>query len=420
MADYPAPIYVCSTDAIQQMCAYVSEQRMRHFLLVSDFNTYPILGQMVEQALASQGASICVVTLAGDPVVADEKSIESILHAYDGRPQTFLAVGSGTITDLTRFTSFTTGNAFISLPTAPSVDGYCSGHAPIIRMGFKETLPAQPPAAIFAHLPTLCAAPREMIAAGFGDLLGKFTSLADWQLGALLWDEPYDEASARQTNQALAAGLDQIDAIAAAEPDGIRTLMDALIESGLSMLRAGNSRPASGAEHHIAHFWEMRWLRENKPTLLHGVKVGVGCCLSAGIYAQIGKLSADGARQRASRTVWPPANWVEELRSVYGPQADAAIASQKTFIEIDSGRRERLIADIGSHWPAIQSIAERVPAPQKLRAWLRRAGSPAEPREIGLTDDETRLALNYADGLRNRFTVLKLAQLLGVERRLYV
>ncbi|MFQ7422713.1 MAG: iron-containing alcohol dehydrogenase [Anaerostipes sp.] len=33
--------------------------------------------------------------------------------------------------------------------------------------------------------------------------------------------------------------------------------MYGLLLSGLAMQMTGHSRPASGAEHHMAHFWEM-------------------------------------------------------------------------------------------------------------------------------------------------------------------
>jgi glycerol-1-phosphate dehydrogenase [NAD(P)+] len=249
------PIFVCEENALEPLRAYCRERGLSRFWLVADKNTYRVLGQDVEQALLADGASLERVILEGNPVVTDEAAVMQILAPYGGdRPCVFLAVGSGTITDLVRFTSHRSGNQFISLPTAPSVDGYTSAHSPLILNGFKTTLPAQSPLAIFAHLPVLCAAPRPMIAAGFGDLLGKFTSLADWRLGALLWGEPYDEEIASQTRQALLDGTGQVQAIATAHREGVRALMEALVTTGISMLQAGGSRPASGSEHHLAHF----------------------------------------------------------------------------------------------------------------------------------------------------------------------
>ena len=101
-------------------------------------------------------------------------------------------MGSGTLCDLTRFASHRIGRPFVSLPTAPSVDAYTSMNAPLVIRGLKVTVDAQPPLAVFADLDVLCAAPPAMIAAGVGDVLGKYTALADWRLAALLWDEAID------------------------------------------------------------------------------------------------------------------------------------------------------------------------------------------------------------------------------------
>ena len=63
--------------------------------------------------------------------------------------------------------------------------------------------------------------------------------------------------------------------IGQASPSGIEKLMDSLVDSGMCMLDFGNSRPASGAEHYMSHFLEMKLLREGRPAVLHGAKVGL-------------------------------------------------------------------------------------------------------------------------------------------------
>ena len=198
-----------------------------------------------------------------------------------------MAIGSGTITDITRFVSHRTGAAFISMPTAPSVDGFASIGAPLIVDGVKETIICHTPTAIFADVTTLAAAPRGLIAAGFGDMLGKLTSIADWRLGQLLWDEPYDEAIAQRTLTAVQFCIDNVESIGAASPEGVRKLLEALLESGYCMLDFGSSRPASGAEHHYSHYWEMKLLNEGRPAIYHGAKVGVATALVAEQYAQL-------------------------------------------------------------------------------------------------------------------------------------
>ena len=199
-ADYPT---ICSEDAIAQLIQYSQSHPVNRFLLVSDQNTYAALGQRVEAGLKDRNSDVRTVVLGGNEVIADEKRVFEVLFHADGEERTYLAVGSGTITDITRYASFCARNRFISLPTAPSVDAYTSGGAALVIDGFKKTAPCHAPAAVFADLRTLCEAPRDMIASGFGDLLGKYISLADWQLGRLLVDEPYSTQIAQRLRRAL-------------------------------------------------------------------------------------------------------------------------------------------------------------------------------------------------------------------------
>ncbi len=103
-----------------------------------------------------------------------------------------------------------------------------------------------------------------MVAAGFGDMLGKYTSLFDWKFGSLTAGEPYSQTAADITRNALQMCVDHAESIAKRDEDGIRLLISALIESGLAMLLFGQSHPASGAEHHLSHYWEMEYIRLGK------------------------------------------------------------------------------------------------------------------------------------------------------------
>ena len=194
--------------------------------------------------------------------MADARHILQIMVTVDRAPRTYVAVGSGTLTDITRFASWRTGNPFVAMPTAPSVDGFASLGAPLIVEGVKTTYITQAPRAIFANLDTLVTAPRAMIAAGFGDIMGKFTAAADWRLGHLLWDEPFDEAIAQRTAAVAQRCTEQAQAVGEGSPDGVHALMEGLIDSGFTMLDLGSSRNASGSEHHYSHYWEMKLLEE--------------------------------------------------------------------------------------------------------------------------------------------------------------
>src|SRR3972149_4922533 len=230
------------SDAAAELIRYGRDRAFDQFMLVADQNTYPVLGQSAERALRDQGFDVRSVILQGEEVIADERYLMQVLVHADNANRVYLAVGSGTITDIVRFVSHRTRTSFISLPTAPSVDGYASVGAPLVFDGLKQTIACQSPLAIFADLKVLCAAPRRMIAAGFGDLVGKFTSVADWQLGHLLWAEPYAESIAQRSRQAALNCASEAEAIGAGTAERIRVLMEGLIESGLCILDLGTCK----------------------------------------------------------------------------------------------------------------------------------------------------------------------------------
>ena len=365
---------------------------------------------------ARRRAGTCLPSCStGDEIGADARSIFQVLLALDRVPRTFIGVGSGTITDVARVISHRTGAEFISLPTAASVDGFTSIGAPMVIDGAKITVNAHGPLAVFGDLPTLCAAPQPLIAAGFGDLLAKLTSIADWELGALLWDEPYDAEIARRSRAAALACAARADAVAAASEDGVRDLFEGLIESGFCMLDFGETRPASGYEHHISHFWEMKLLREGRRAVLHGAKVGVAVRISARRYDVVRAMSRTEAADRLAHFV-PPSRAAQEqlIRDGYGPVAEQIIPIQAPFLDLTEADYGRLADKIVANWDAIQRIAATVPSDAEIEGWLRRAGGPVVGAQIGLSDAEIAQGIACGHYYRNRFTVGKLSWMLGI------
>lgn len=408
------PIY-CGEGALANLIQYCQSHQLNRFLLVSDQNTHAALGQQVEAILREHDWDVRTVVLEGAEVIADERRILEVLFHANGEERTYVAAGSGTITDITRYASHCARNAFISLPTAPSVDAYASAGAALVMRGFKQTVPGQAPAAIFADLQTLCHAPRDMIAAGFGDVLGKYISLADWQLGRLLLGEPYDAVVARRLRLALLDCVENAKEIGQASRTGTRALMEALLESGLCMAEFGSSRPASGAEHIFSHFWEMKWMQERRPAILHGTKVGLGTVLAARRYEAIRSLTEQDVIDRLSAVSLPAQpDEIARIQTAYGAAADRIIADHQPFLEMLEARFDALKHKIGTHWASIQEIAASVPPPQRIAELLEQAGGPTAPQAVGLSEEDVRLALKFSRYLRARFTINTLGRLLGL------
>ena len=203
-----------------------------------------------------------------------------------GEAELILSAGTGSLNDVCRYASFRLNKPFAIFATAPSMDGFLSGQAPLTVDGFKTTLEAKPPEVLLADVDVLAASPAALKAAGLGDLLGKYTALADWRISSLLTGEAFCPEIARLTREAVGKAVRPIreGADPARDADYALALMEALTLSGLMIYLAGSSRPASGAEHHISHLWEMLYAARGLAPLYHGTKVGVAAAIVSDIY----------------------------------------------------------------------------------------------------------------------------------------
>ncbi|NMB45469.1 MAG: sn-glycerol-1-phosphate dehydrogenase [Firmicutes bacterium] len=384
--------------------------------LVADTNTMLAAGGAVESALEKAGM-VTSKTIYATPdrnLVPDERSIARLFLEVPVTTEVLLAVGSGTITDLVRFTAYKLGKPFVSVPTAPSMDGYASAVAPLIVGGFKRTYPAKPALAIYADLDVLCEAPSHMIVAGFGDLLGKFTARADWQLSRILHGEYYCQSSSDLITTALEKCSADPEGLYKRKPLLIQGLIEGLILSGIAIDMAGNSRPASGAEHMLAHYWEMRSLQEQSHYHLHGTKVGVATPLILGIYNKLfhmdpGKIDLAGL----ARCHHTPQETERSIRNHFGPMAEE-ILGESPNKRLTWEARENRVRLIQAKWDEILSALAWLPEPEAITEMLRKAHADSTPAELGLPQKWIDDALTYARHLRARYSILDVAAELGV------
>jgi glycerol-1-phosphate dehydrogenase [NAD(P)+] len=265
------------------------------------------------------------------------------------------------------------GKPFISVPTAPSVDGFNSMGAPVVIKGFKTTYQMQSPIAIFADLTILQEAPKELIAAGFGDMIGKFTSLADWKFSHLIAGESYCPLSAKLTEEALEDCVTSVDLISEADEEGIKILIQALIQSGLAMLLVGHSSPASGGEHHLSHYWEMEFLKQSREQVLHGAKVAVSTQL---------------------------------ILDVYKSDVLKLVSSKERLEELDAANKDK-INKVIEKLHEVETMIHSLPDPALLSTLLQKVKGPIKPVELGISAELVQNSLNEAHLLRNRYTMLK-------------
>ena len=367
--DTTIPQIVIEKNALQYITSYLNEKQYKNVVLVVDEKTKQAAGDALEKQLSQTDIHATMVILKPNKhrqVIADEQTVMQLFTEVTEGTDVVFAVGSGTIHDVVRFVGNKMRIPFISVPTAASVDGFTSKGAPLIFRGFKQTIQTASPIAVFADINVLKQAPQEMTAAGFGDMVGKYTSLLDWKISSLIADEPYSKLAADLTKESLETCVKNVREIADRSDKGITILIEALIQSGLVMLVLDFSRPASGSEHHLSHYWEMDLLKRDAKQLLHGEKVGVATAIIIDLYKQL-----------------------------------------ITHFDIKSVPQD---SDLGStfkdNWDEIKEMMSELPNSAYIRNMLESVGGATTPEALNIDPTLVSRSLNEAFHLRDRCTGL--------------
>ena len=363
-------------------------------LAVCDPNTRKVAGKRVIDSIRNIGLNVIECCFIEDEPVPDEYAIGFLTAAYNSDIDLILGIGSGTINDLCTYVGAKVGCPSAIVGTAPSMDGYASLGSAMILGGLKVTPPTQCPVAIFCDTEILAAAPMLLTAAGLGDMLGKITALADWRLAHLLVGEEMPPDIVDIVETALKKIIKGAPDLSKRDPAVIKNVTEGLILSGIAMSLYGDSRPASGTEHHLAHFWEMRMLAEGRKPALHGIKVGLATIIGLLMWSELKKTGCICKKTCQS-------DYEDNIRRLYGHSADTVLQTENPDLSIDL---------LQKNWQAITDIAVSLPSPDEIEEMLAAASAPVRPSEIGLSEDMLRDSIIYA---RDRKKIYTLLQLLG-------
>lgn len=293
----PLEGYEISSGAIEKLPAILKDYKKIY--VVSDTNTHRAAGKRVEDLLAAHDMLFTSLVLDGEMILPNVETLGKIVlnatpvdakanpFAYADLPDFILAVGSGVVNDSCRVASHRLHLPYGIVATAPSMDGYVSAGSPFLHHGTKSTIQATTPKYLIADLDVLKDAPFDMMLAGIGDMFGKYVGILDWELARDYSGEYYCEKIANDvieaTNQCMANGYK----LQSRDPACIKNIMEGFLVTGLGMAFTGNSRPASGSEHIVAHSWELFDVMAGKAPNLHGLEVCEGTRLIAIMYKML-------------------------------------------------------------------------------------------------------------------------------------
>ena len=371
----------------------------RRFAVVSDSVTHALLGERVEQAVASLGA-VDPVRLPDNAHPDDATAAK--LRAATTEADALIAVGSGTINDLCKYVAAQDGKPYAVFGTAPSMNGYTSANAAITVGGLKKSLPARTPVGVFLDLGILAAAPPRMIRSGLGDSLCRPTAQADWLLSHLLRGTAYRTAPFALLAEDEAALFEAAEALMMGDLAAMRVLARTLVLSGLGMVICGGSYPASQAEHLISHYVEMMG-DPGLPESFHGEQIGVATLTSARLQERV--LSHD-----TPPVLRPTIVDADDLIAHFGPATGAACIREFQAKAMTAASVDAINERLSRGWPAIrQRIAAVRRSSVTLAQTLAAAGAPARPADLGWPAEFYRTALRRARQIRSRYTFLDLA-----------
>lgn len=279
-----------SEKGVQQAIGFILEKAKGRIMVISDEITYKIAGEKTYQALKKKHQDTVYYIIPqknGLAVVPNESTIGETLIRMPLDIEFFVAVGSGVVNDITRNISYHLGKKYVVIGTAPSMDGYASSSSALIINNLKESCSGQVPIGIFADIDTLKDAPYTMLTAGFGDVLSKYNAVREWQFGRDLNNEHYcDEVAGLVWNAADKCANSAV-LLKQRDKKAVENIMEALILSGIAMGMYSNTRPGSGAEHHIVHYWDVEFIKRGWEHPLHGNAVGVALCVICRLYDMV-------------------------------------------------------------------------------------------------------------------------------------
>ena len=367
----------------------------RKVLLVADENTFAAAGEETCKALGEK-LSAKVIFGGKTVLIPNEDSIARVTGALCDA-DLIVGVGSGVIQDLCKYVSHENKVPYMVVATAPSMDGYASTGAAMITGGMKVTYPAGVPKAIVADPTVLASAPLEMIKAGYGDIIGKYSALNDWKLSRAVNGEYFCQYIYDTTYEMINKTLALAEGLVKRDKESVRVLMEALVIVGIMMSFAGNSRPASGSEHHLSHFFEIVGILNGEEYLPHGIDVAYSTVVTAEL------------REKVLAGKFPKTQFVpnrkeleKKLGEIYKSSAEGCLELQDKVGHYAKNRAHIYLEKEAE----IREILSECPSAEEIKRILALAKLDISEFYSLYGKDKIAQAVLYAKDLKDRYTVL--------------
>ena len=388
-------------------------------IVVADKTTFGVAGRDVQNILSNAGIDM------DDPYIFDEpdmhaewKYIERMDDVLSKTDAIAVAVGSGTINDITKLCSHHQERPYMIVGTAASMDGYVAFGASITKDGAKQTFGCAAPRAVVADVNVVATAPEAMTASGYGDLYAKVACGADWIVADLIGNEPIDPLSWGIVQGGLRDALADPAGAKAGNPQALTRLIEGLCLGGFALQAyPKTSRPASGAEHQISHMLNMdHFVMKNGIAPSHGFQVSIGTLLSLSFYEQFLKTDMRKLDINACVASWPSLEkQMAHSRDVFrgtGFEEFCAGEIKAKYVTPEQLRKE--LTTIRDNWDELKTkLDSQLISVEETVRRFKAVGAPTMPEDIDLKRTQLRDTIRKAQHIRRRYTILDVALRMG-------
>ena len=377
-------------------------------IIVADLNTWEVAGKAVFASLEEAGIpQEKPFIFTDEELYAEWQHVEKLEAHLKNLDVIAIAVGSGVMNDLTKYVSHLLGRKYMCVGTAASMDGYTAYGSSITKDGNKQTFDCPAPYGFVMDPVIAAAAPKELAASGYADLIAKIPAGADWMLADTMGSEAIDAFAWDLVQNGLRESLADPAAVFAGDVEKTEALSEGLLMSGFAMQAIQSSRPASGTEHQFSHCWDMEDLCFEGKHVSHGFKVGIGTLASTASLEFL--LEKDIENLDVEKCVEAWKSWEEqeqEIREVFegkpGHIARGLKETRDKYVDKE-GLRKQLEA-LKAAWPTLkEQIREQIIPFAEVRENLRLVGAPYEPEHIGVSRERMRKTFSYIPYMRSRF-----------------
>lgn len=367
-------------------------------LVVCDEITCEILGRRVA------GRVGCEMLVLEAPSTTPENADK--LRRKTQSAEALIAVGSGTVNDLVKYATFLDGKSYSVFPTSP-MNAYSTGTASLTDNGIKKSFKAHSASGVFFDLQILADCPKRLINNALSDVVCRTTAQTDWLLSRLFWQTPYSDIPYALLAHDEDNLFSNANLLLERDLDTLAALVRTCVLNGLGSAIVGTTHPGSMGEHMISHYLDM-FAGDAHPGTLHGEQVGVATLSVLRLQNKL--LSGD-----EPPVIKPTRHKSGEIAEKFGATLGREFSANLSAKSFDKKSAAKWNQKLAANWENIIAPVRATMLPvEEVERPMILAQAHITPKALGYADDFYDEAVKNARFIRDRFTILDIADDCGL------